>query len=99
MSQIKRSRHRHRKRVRENGSSWSHTLVNCDEVMDVDGGLHYPMLDIYVKYLEHTTPSDMTAHVRHLAKNERTQVYTDGEAASKCISKSWRHGVVNHKKE
>ena len=25
-------------------------------------------------------------------------VYTDGAAASKCLSREWRHGVVNDKK-
>ena len=62
------------KRVRRDGSSWYHTLVNCDQVLDTTGGVHYPMKEIFVRYLEKTDAATMTAHVRHLAKTYRTQI-------------------------
>ena len=58
-SKIKRMGCGKGKRVRRDGSSWYHTLVNCDQVLDTTGGA----------------------------------------AASKYLSREWRHGVVNHKKE
>ena len=57
-SKIKRMGCGKGKRVRRDGSSWYHTLVNCDQVLDTTGGA----------------------------------------AASKYLSREWRHGVVNHKK-
>ena len=98
VSRIKRMGCGRGKRVRRDGSSWYHTLVHCDEIPDEEGRIHYPMKEIFVKYLESTDAATMTAHVCHLAKNSRCQIYTDCAGASKCLNREWRHGAVNHRK-
>ena len=75
------------KRAHRDGSSWYHTLVNCDQVLDTTGEVHYPMKEIFVRYLERTDAATMTAHVRHAAKNYRTQIRIYGRCRSKQVPK------------
>ena len=90
VSKIKISRHNKSKRVRKGGSTVYHVLVNCHRIVDTEGSIHQPMLDIFVRGLPQRDGQTMLQDVEHLAKNKRTIVSNDAHRASFVVGRKFQ---------